>query len=76
VGRLQSYRAGRAAGLALEQSGSALFDEAGVRSAALVTQDERLDVGDKFLLDSNRRDTSLEQHTSLLACTRGAELVE
>ena len=76
MGQSQSYRACSAACLTLQQAGPALLDEAGVGSAALATQDERLDVGDEFLLDSNRRDTSLEQHTSLLACTRGAELVE
>ena len=54
------------AGLALQQAGPALLDEAGVGCAALVTQDERLDVGDQFLLDSSRRDAPLEHHTDLL----------
>ena len=58
---------GCSAGLALQQTGPALLDETGVGCAALAAQDERLDVGDQFLLDSSRRDASLEHHTDLLA---------
>ena len=72
----QSYRTSRAAGLALQQAGAPLLDEAGVRGAALVAQDERLDVGDQFLLDSDRRDATLEQHANLLAGTRCTKFVE
>ena len=72
----QSYRTGRATGLALEQTSSALFDEAGVGGTALAAQDECLDVSDQFFLDSGRRYASLEHHTYLLAGTRGTEFVE
>jgi len=76
VDQSQSYRTSRAAGLALQQAGAPLLDEAGVRGAALVAQDERLDVGDQFLLDSDRRDAPLEQHANLLAGTRCTKFVE
>ena len=62
----ESYRSGAAARLTLEHGRAPLLDKAGVGRPALVAQDERLDVSDQFLLDSHRRDPSLEHHTDLL----------